>query len=70
MEITPWRTGAGEPQHRFEKAPVILSRTAGIADFAGKCHPLPLCVAQYVSIQGWPPVSSLEADFAQKGNPL
>src|SRR6185437_7732627 len=72
MEIAPGRSGASKPQHRFEKAPVILPGAAGVADFPGKQRrdPLPLCVAQDASIQGWPPFSSLESDFAQKGNPL
>src|SRR6185437_9423930 len=72
MEIAPGRSGASKPQHRFEKAPVILPGAAGVADFPGKQRrdPLPLRIAQDASIQGWPPFSSLESDFAQKGNPL
>jgi hypothetical protein len=70
-QVAPRRAGAGDPQHRFEKAPIILAGAAGVANLAGKQrrNPLPLLVAQYASIQGEPLLSGLAAETAFQRKP-
>jgi hypothetical protein len=47
-QISPGRTGAGDPQHRLDKQPVVFGRRASVAGFAGKkiLDTLPLVVAK------------------------
>src|SRR3712207_6735117 len=71
VEVAPARARAGDPQHGLEKEPVIVSRAARVAHFTGQQgrDALPLLITQNASLQGWPPFSSLEADFARQGKP-
>ena len=71
MQIAPRRAGPSNSQNRFQKPPVVGAGATGIARLAGeeRRNPLPLVVVQYPSVQAWSPFSSLESDFAPKGNP-
>ena len=70
-DMAPWRAGAGNPQDRFHEATIVLAAPTWTAGLAGKqrCDSLPLPIVQHASIQGWPPFSSLESNFAAQGNP-
>ena len=72
VEVAPGRARAGDPQHGFEEAAVVVSGAARVADFAGEQgrDALPLFIAQHVSVQGSPPWASLEADFTLQEKPL
>jgi hypothetical protein len=71
-QIAPGRTRAHQPQHRLDKQPVVDRRAARVAGLARqqRRNPLPLRIAQDVSIQGSPPsIFSLESTFVDQGNP-
>jgi len=70
-QIAPWRSGAHDPQHRFNEQAVVRRRPTGITLLAGQQgrNPLPLCVCQKQSNQGGISVSSLESDPQLCGNP-
>jgi hypothetical protein len=65
-QITPRRSGTGEPQHRFQKAPIVCAGATGIAHFAGQQRrdPLPLLITQDATIQGEPLLSGLALETA------
>ncbi len=66
-QITPRRPSATQPQNRFDKAPIVLPVTTRIALLPRneRRNPLPLCIAQAMSLYH-PRLPSSEAshDFA------
>ena len=65
VQITPGAAGAGDPEHRFEKAPVVGTAPTAIPGLSRqqRRNPLPLHVVQHRPTQGWPPFSGLESAF-------
>jgi len=62
-QVAPWRPSPHQPQHGFDKQPIVLARATRITFLAGKKrrYPRPLLVTQHCTLQGCFPFSSLES---------